>query len=69
MTKRHWYLWLAFVAASFLALEVIGLETGTFTLSKVVWAAADQYGTAVVVVLSLAVGVVLGHWFWPRREK
>jgi len=66
MTKRHWYLWIAVVAASFLVLEAIGYVTGTFTLSRVVWSAVDQYGTAIVVALSVAIGVVLGHLFWPR---
>ena len=69
MTKRHWYLWIAVVAASFLALEVIGLETGTFTLSKVVWAAADQYGHAFAIICSVVVGFILGHLFFPRGEK
>jgi hypothetical protein len=32
------------------------------TLSELVWAATDS-----TPLVPLAIGVVVGHWFWPRR--
>lgn len=45
--------------------EIYGLVTKTKgdTLSELVWTATDY-----TPLTPLVIGIIVGHWFWPRRK-
>lgn len=66
MTKRSWFIFIFTVAVVFIIFEVHAMRSGGMTLSQVVWSFNDR-APVFGYVLTFAVGVVAGHWFWPRR--
>jgi hypothetical protein len=57
---------LAVLVVLLLGYEAATLNNGTpgDTISEVVWAMSDSYGG----IVGLLFGVLMGHFFWPRRQ-
>ncbi len=59
--------WLVLIALA-LAAEFILLALGEPLLSHAVWEFADENVVATRFVI-FAIGVLFGHFWWPRREN
>lgn len=66
MTTRRWIIFVAICFTIFLAFELYALATGTPTLSAIVWAATDWF-EPLALIGCFAVGLLCGHWWFPRR--